>query len=228
MSGAVLRSWLTAALLMSLTAASARAQDSSHGSAPSVTADDKEARELFRLGKQAFDESRFERALKYFQDAYELSHRAALLSNIGTALDRLRRDREAVEAYESYLAQVPDATNRELIEARVRIIKQAMDKSEPGAHAQPGPQPPAAELAPTPAEAARAGSSDAAAPTAATAALRDQAPDSGGITTRWWFWTGLGALVAGAVVVGIVASSGTHSTVESPALSTDATRVRAL
>jgi hypothetical protein len=108
----------------------------------------------------------------------------------------------------------------------VRIIKQAMDKS--GTQVQPALQPTAAELAPTPAETARAGAGDSVAPAAATAPLRDRDADSGGITTRWWFWTALGALAAGAVVVGIVASSGTHSTVESPALATDATRVRAL
>lgn len=200
-----------------------------HGARSSV--DDQEARDLFKLGKQAFDEARFERALKYFKDAYDLSGRPGLLSNIGTALDRLRRDQEAIDTYRQYLTEVPDAPNREVIEERVRVIEAAMSKNA----APTTPPPSAAEPAPTaPSPAVTAAHAEAAqAPAAPAAAVASSEPpkehSSGGITSRWWFWTGLGVLAAGAVVVGVAAASGGGSSgVESPAVLSSATRVREL
>ncbi|HKU42181.1 MAG TPA: hypothetical protein VJR89_28680 [Polyangiales bacterium] len=210
-------------LLVLLTAAGVEAQATRTKSAGAQTAsDDQEARDLFKLGKQAFDEGRFERALKYFKDAYELSHRAALLSNIGTVLDRLRRDEEALQAYKSYLEQVPDAANRSLVEERVRVIEAAMQRSaEPQPEAAPSPVPTPeqtaqAELARTP-------------PPNALAEPQAKPQDSPSITSRWWFWAGLGTVAAAAVVVGVAANSGGGGDiVQGPVLLNSATRVREL
>ncbi|HET8938123.1 MAG TPA: hypothetical protein VFN67_31990 [Polyangiales bacterium] len=216
-------------------------------------ADDKEARDLFQIGKEAFDEGRFERALKYFQDAYDLSHRAALLSNIGTALDRLRRDQEAVDVYKKYLEQVPQASNRRLIEQRIRIIESALAKSkpappaavqvEPVSAAQPtaaaslpsmtkapeAPQPVKAELtAPTPAETARA-AEPVSAPNDARHPIDTETTP---ITSRWWFWTGIGAVAIAAVVVVVAVSAGggdaASNEPQKPAVLDPTTRVRQL
>lgn len=234
------------ALLVALAPAPALAQ------APGAdAADDKEARDLFQIGKEAFDEGRFERALKYFQDAYDLSHRAALLSNIGTAFDRLRRDQEAVDTYKKYLEQVPQAPNRKLIEERIRIIESALARSKPAPppaepiEPVPAPQPPAAastpsmtkapeaptpvkaELtAPTPAETARA-----AEPFSAPNDARNPV-DTGStpITSRWWFWTGIGAVAIAAVVVVVAVSAGGggNSEPQKPTVLDPTTRVRQL
>jgi tetratricopeptide (TPR) repeat protein len=243
-------SWsMCAAMLCALllTAAGVEAQ-AKPGTKPPATVDDQEARDLFRLGKQAFDEGRYERALKYFKDAYDLSGRAQLQFNIGTVLDRLRRDREAVTAYKSYLSQTPDATNRAVVEERIRLIEDAMSKSEtPAAPAlvPTGPQPTASTPAPaagtlqpsaarpatvpTPAETARAASPSEPAGEHASASATASAESSGSVASRWWFWTGIGAVVAGAVVVGVVVGSrsGTSGT-ESPAVLGASTRVRSL
>jgi tetratricopeptide (TPR) repeat protein len=229
MARAAFRSWLTSTLLVLLTAASASAQVVGHSPAPPADVDDKEARDLFRLGKQAFDEGRFERALKYFKDSYDLSHRPALLSNIGSALDRLRRDREALESYQGYLAEVPDAPNRELIEERIRIIKAAMDKPEPDTSTIAVLPPTAAAAAMTPTAAAQTSAETQPAPTAATQPSQDHAPSSsGGLLSRWWFWAGCGAVAAAAVAVGVAASSGSNVAMDSPAVVGSATRVRQL
>lgn len=229
-------------LCLLLMAADVRAQGNPDGK-PITAADDKEARDLFRLGKQAFDEGRYERALKYFKDAYELSGRAALQYNIGSVLDRLRRDREAVEAYKSYLAQTPDATNRAVVEERIQIIEGALARAEPPPAAPPEPVPPAAATA-TPPEIAAPELAPIAAPTpqqTARAALETQPSSESGkgvapetepskpITSRWWFWTGIGAVAVGAVVVGVAAAASSgSSTVEEPAVLGTATRVRPL
>ena len=221
-----------------LTTARADAQASS-GDKAAATVDDQEARDLFRLGKQAFDEGRYERALKYFKDAYELSGRAALQFNIGTVLDRLRRDREAIEAYQSYLAQTPDAPNRAAVEERVRLLQEASkpavseEKVQPMAAPAPEvapaptasvePPPPAAVTAPSPAETARA-ALESSPPPQSTAPEPESAP----VTSRWWFWTGLGAVAVGAVVLGVALGSSTSKSVEAPAVLGSSTRVRSL
>jgi tetratricopeptide (TPR) repeat protein len=219
-----LRCALTSTLMVLLLAAGASAQAASpktHG----ITTDDQEARDLFRLGKQAFDEGRLERALKYFKDSYELSHRPALLSSIGSTLDRLRRDQEALEAYQHYLEQVPDAPNRALIEERVRIISAAMEKPNPGEAQATAPT---SEAVPTPAAAALAQPRETSAPIAATQADSGRG-SSPALTSRWWFWAGLGAVAVTATVVGVAASSGGGgSATETAAVLGSGTRVRSL
>jgi len=220
-----------------LSAAEGQAQPKPGGAPAAV--DDQEARDLFRLGKQAFDEGRYERALKYFKDAYDLSGRAALQFNIGTVLDRLRRDREAVDAYRSYLSQTPEATNREVVEERIRVLEDALSKSKPAPalvtpppSAAPATAPPTAAtpapVVPTPAETARAAVAvDATADGTATGEAAP-ADTSTPITGRWWFWTGLGAVAIGAVVAGVALGSSSTRTLEGPALLGPATRVRPL
>ena len=229
-----------------LTAAGAEAQ-AAPGTTPPATVDDQEARDLFRLGKQAFDEGRYERALKYFKDAYDLSGRAQLQFNIGTVLDRLRRDREAVHAYKSYLSQTPDATNRAVVEERIRLLEEAMGKSEtPAAPAlvptgpQPtaptpvsaDPQPSAARptaTVPTPAETARAATPSEPAGEHASASATASVESSGSVASQWGFWTGVGAVVVGAAVVGVVVGGGSGSKgSEPPAVLGASTRVRSL
>jgi tetratricopeptide (TPR) repeat protein len=84
---------------------------------------DAEARALFSAGEVAFTEGRFENALEYFRRSYELSHRADLLYNIGAACDRLRRDAEALAAFEQYLAERPDSPRRSEVEARLAVLR---------------------------------------------------------------------------------------------------------
>lgn len=65
----------------------------------------------------------YERALSGFQQAYNLSRRPALLYNIGTTLDRLRRDDEALAIFEQFLREDPETPNRAEIESRVAQLR---------------------------------------------------------------------------------------------------------
>ena len=60
--------WLLCLATLLLTAAPVLAQPKDGTGSGRAAVDDQEARDLFRLGKQAFDEGRFERALKYFKE----------------------------------------------------------------------------------------------------------------------------------------------------------------
>ena len=89
------------------------------------TTDDAAAREYFKAGRAAFDQSDYESALVYFRHAYRTSGRGALLYNIGVAADRLQREQEALEAFEKYLEE----TDKPAREAEVRTRIEALRKS---------------------------------------------------------------------------------------------------
>lgn len=169
-----------AVIILMLGASPALAQDAS----PST---DTEAHALFDAGHTAFEDGRFADALTDFERAYELSHRPELLYNIGQCHDHLRHDAEAVSALEGYLAAVPDAPARHMIEGRLAILREAV------AH-DVAAQPPI-ENEPTPVTTAPA-SSDATTPAPQTSA---SGPTAG------WVLVGVGAGVAviGAVLVGV-------------------------
>lgn len=106
---------------------------------------DDEARALYSAGEIAFGEGRYEYALVHFQRAYELSPRPILLFNIGASAERLSRDTLALEAYEQYLQELPDAPNRRVVAARIVLLRQALY----GQPAQPlETEPPTSTVAP--------------------------------------------------------------------------------
>lgn len=121
-----------------------------------------EARALFMAGRSAFDEGRYETALSYFQTSYEQSQHPALLYNVAQCYDRLRRDEEAIAAFEHYLAKEPDSANRQPVEARVRALREIVASRERAAltgQAAPEAPPATLPLAPDVTEAPPAGDS---------------------------------------------------------------------
>jgi tetratricopeptide (TPR) repeat protein len=88
---------------------------------------DSAARALFEDGRHAFETGDFATALARFQQAYDISHRVPLLWNIAATLDRLRRDEEALDMFEQYLAAVPEAANRDEVLGRVRVLREAVE-----------------------------------------------------------------------------------------------------
>jgi tetratricopeptide (TPR) repeat protein len=220
--------------------------------APATNSRDNEARMLFEAGRVAYTAGRFDDALGYFKRAHEISGRAVLLYNVGSAADKLRQDAVALDAFRRYLEAVPNAENREEVEARVRVLEgvvtaaQARTTTPPNGATPPATTPPAATPAATTPPAATppaatattaptVGTSSApatsAVPTpAATAAAAQSAGDgaavsatlgganepgvpvrdaeSGGIFSKWWFWTIVGVAVAGATVGVVAATAG--------------------
>ena len=142
---------------------------------------EQEARTLFEAGRLAFEDGRFEDALDSFQRAHRLSNRPILLFNIGACLDRLQRHREAVEAFERYLTEQPEASNRSEVESRVRELRAAAEREREREEALER-------------EAERR---------AALQAELDARNAPRPLIQRWWFWTIIGAVVIGAAVATI-------------------------
>jgi len=143
---------------------------------------DEEARNLFQAGRVAFNDGRYDDAIRYFRQSHELSGRPVLLYNIGTAADRLRRNAEALEAFQGYLEAIPDAPNRREVESRIRVLREQLAREQE----EDGEQTPAVDLSPGPVD----------------------EPEAGGLLTKWWFWTIVGAVVVGAVITTAVIASG--------------------
>ena len=109
----VLVNLATASLLLSSRTHAQRSEDA-----------DALARERYQAAVVAFDAGSYEAALDLFRSAYQLSPRAQLLYNIGTTADRLRRNAEAVEAFEAYLEQAPDASNADSVRRRIEVLRE--------------------------------------------------------------------------------------------------------
>lgn len=109
---------------------------------------DEEARSLFEAGAIAYRDGHFADAEQNFRRAYELSGRPELLFNIGTAAERARHDREAIEAYEEFLRRVPETEHRARVETRLRSLRElgsvAVSAPASAPVAAPGPPDPGA------------------------------------------------------------------------------------
>lgn len=172
-----------------------------------------EARALFIAGRSAFNEGRYETALDYFQRSYSLSGRSVLLFNVAQCLDRLRRDEEALAAFEQYLREVPEAENRTEVESRVEILKAAI------ASRQQAPAPVVASTDPTASQGAPSNANDTtpAADAQSSAPVAAEASESGASSS---FPIGPVVTMAGggiAAIVGailMVGAKGTASDIE--------------
>ncbi len=163
------------------------------------SARDAEARNLYQAGRLAFDDGRFEEALTNFRRSFELSDRGELLYNIGAAADRLRRDQEALDAYEQFLVRAPTTPQRRNVEARIRVLRETV-----AATSSASPAPPIAAAVIPPESGPRQGSV-----TDASMMITPERPRARGqeVYETWWFWTIIGVVAAGAVVTGVLLSS---------------------
>ena len=85
------------------------------------------AKEAFAAGTSAYADGEFAQALASFRRAYELTASPDLLYNIATVSDRMRRDVEALAAYEGYLEARPKSADREHVESRIAVLRAAIE-----------------------------------------------------------------------------------------------------
>ena len=96
---------------------------SASGSHAHAQSSDAVARAHYERGVALYDEGQFTGALAEFEAAYDASHRASILFNIGQIHARLGRAVEAVAALERYLAEAGSsvsAERRALVESEIR------------------------------------------------------------------------------------------------------------
>lgn len=86
-----------------------------------------QAKKEFNAGTRAYAAGDFETALSRFRRAYELTGSADLLYNIATVSDRMRLDEDALKAYEGYLEARPESADREHVESRIEVLREAIE-----------------------------------------------------------------------------------------------------
>jgi tetratricopeptide (TPR) repeat protein len=164
-----------------------------------VEASEAQARRSFEAGRDAYDRGRFEQALRHFEYAYALSHHPELLFNIARAAEAEDRRERAVEAYESYLRALPQADNREFVEARLERLRAPVAAREPARearHETVAGVPSASQTA--------ALSLQQASPSALPRDASEPPPRS--VWKRAWLWSVLGVAAAGAVTAALLLS----------------------
>ncbi len=98
----------------------ARAQ----ASPPDRTLDnaDPSHQQRFDAAIKAFSEGHYEEALAGLKEVHAETGRPDVLYMMGTVAGRMRRDGEALEHFERYLRESPNAPNRTQVEARIQIL----------------------------------------------------------------------------------------------------------
>jgi len=98
--------------------------------AQDISDEERRARQLAHEGELAYGDGRFDEAAVLIRRAYEVFREPVLLHNLGRALESAGDERGAVDAYERYLDEVPDAEDRALIEGRLRQLREDVAEDE--------------------------------------------------------------------------------------------------
>lgn len=177
-----------------------------------TAAEKAKAKKEYQAAQKQYDLGNFREALTGFSEAYRLDPRPPFLFNIGQCHRMLGEHERAVFFFDRFLSFYPpgkapnDKLVRELLaeeEAKVKAA-QAPPPEAPRAEPPPpvAPPPPALEPAPFP-------SGAAAAPPPPPLLPKDEpvttVETEGGITSKWWFWTAVGVVAAGAIAGGAIA-----------------------
>jgi tetratricopeptide repeat protein len=83
---------------------------------------DERARELFLRGDRLYAEGNYDEAIVALKEAYDLSHRPALLFNIANAYERLGRYEEALLYLNQYAPSAPDH-QQHIVLKRIRALE---------------------------------------------------------------------------------------------------------
>lgn len=118
---------LARCLLLALALFSSVLAPIAHADAPRIAPEQRlpptpEWRTLYDAGSAAFDAGRLTEALDDFTRAHDRGGPAALLYDIALTLDRLNRTADAIAAYHRYIDAVPEASNRDVVEARLEQL----------------------------------------------------------------------------------------------------------
>jgi tetratricopeptide (TPR) repeat protein len=85
---------------------------------------DQAARDAYKVGRAAYETGDYQLAYDKFKESFQLSHEPALLYNIASALQGLKRPHDAAEALRSFLRLQPSDADRPKIEQRIATLEE--------------------------------------------------------------------------------------------------------
>lgn len=184
------------------------------------------AHTVFLSGKQYLEESNYDKAISYFIDAYSIDCSVhAMLPIIATAYERKGDKAEAIRALGEYLKRAPGAPDHEIIEHRIRNLREQLTREQPasGPSAAPPTLPPAPAPVLTPAPTAPIPTvpepPPAAQPQPGAANVSGSASEPGGGPGAGpWVLGGLGgaAIATGVIMIAIGAGDVSDATKDCP------------
>lgn len=196
---------------------------------PSARAANKDAEA--RAAKRACLTGDPAKGVELLTDLFIESNDPTYIFNQGRCYEQNNRYKDAIGRFREYLRKAKDASEADRADAEkhiadCRALLHEENPSESGGEGRTAATPktaePAAAMAnpaPTPSSASVIPPSAAVASTPEPLGVSQSAPpepqESPPLYKRWWFWTGVGAVVAGGVVTAIVLSS--KSSPKSPA-----------
>jgi tetratricopeptide (TPR) repeat protein len=96
------------------------------------------ARRYFQAGVEAYDEGKYEIALREFQHAHALSHNPELYFNMAACEEHENHFQAASLLLRQYVIEKPNADDRSKVEARIKVL----EEREEAIHRLPGTEPP--------------------------------------------------------------------------------------
>jgi tetratricopeptide (TPR) repeat protein len=183
--------------------------------ATNTYADDatEKARQHYQRATSLYDVGRFADAASEYEAAYQIKNDPALLFNLGQAYRYAGEYNKAIFAYRGYLRRVPEAENRSEVEGYIAKAQQALQhQSEPSSveTKQQVSSEPTVSAAPL-----------ATSTSQLTATAAPPAPPKTPAYKKWWVWTIVGVVAAGAaagVAVGVTSTGKSSSTPLFPAV----------
>lgn len=197
---------------------------------------DEQAQKAFVRGEQLFRAQKYSEAAAAFEEGNRLSPSPAFLYDLALTYRALNNPQQAISYYQAYLKAQPGASDRSAVEAAIAEEQRKLAKAAPAGPANrrvdkaafAATNPPAAtakgegkDAGKTPEKAADKATETAVDKT--TFAAPDKAPDvvltksdrptEQPLYRKWWFWTATGAVVVGAVAIGLgvgLSQSGTE------------------
>jgi len=188
--------------------------------APSALGANVESKE--RAAKKACLVGDVDKGAEILADLYVDTNDAAYIYNSGRCFEQNGKNDQAVLRFKEYLRKAKNLpkSEAEAVQKKIEELQGGASKHEaetapmPTPAAPPSTTPAAAPLpvAAVPPSAAVATSTD---PLGISQSAPPEPPESPPVYKRWWFWTGVGAVIAGGVVTGVLLSK--KSAPKSPA-----------
>lgn len=176
-----------------------------------AAAPDAAAKQAAIEGRKAFDTGRFDEAITRYEEAYRLKPAPNLLFNLAQSHRRAGHTEDALSYYRRYLETNPPESQATATQGLIDELAAEQDKARRDKEAREA-EARRIELEHSRAEAARAEEAAAQRKLELEQALRAPAVQgSPPLVTRWWFWTAIGVVVAGAAV-GVAVGTAPHPT----------------
>lgn len=171
-----------------------------------------QAKQLFEDGTAAYTLGNFTTALADYEAAYKLYPAPQFLFNIAQCHFQLQSWERAIFFFEGYLREVPDASNKSLVD---ELITEARERDAARREAEKRKL----DLERERFELERR-TKEREANERARLAIDTRIDTPAPIYKRWWFWTAIGGVAAAATITAIAVSSETSTVLPSGSLGT--------